>query len=29
MIEDERWRKAAGVEGGPFCYTDNERRMPF
>ena len=29
MIEDERWRKAAGVEGGPFCYTPAERKMPF
>ena len=29
MIENEDWRKAAGVEGGPFCYTDDERLMPF
>jgi len=29
MIEDEEWRKKAGVEGGPFCYTDAERLMPF
>ena len=29
MIEDEDWRAAAGVEGGPFCYTPAERRIPF
>lgn len=29
MIINEEWRKAAGVEGGPFCYTDEERLMPF
>ena len=29
MIQDEDWREAAGVEGGPFCYTDAERLMPF
>ena len=29
MIEDEAWRKEAGVEGGPFCYTPAERLIPF
>ena len=29
MIRDEDWRAAARAEGGPFCYTDAERRMPF
>jgi len=29
MIEDEGWRAAAGVEGGPFCCTPAERLMPF
>lgn len=29
MIENTDWRQAAGVQGGPFCYTDAERRMPF
>jgi hypothetical protein len=29
MIEDTDWRAAAGVEGGPFCYVDSERFMPF
>ena len=29
MITNEAWRKAVGAEGGPFCYTDQERFMPF
>ena len=29
MIEDEEWRAAVQAEGGPFCYTDAERLMPF
>ena len=29
MIEDDDWRAAAGVEGGPFCYTPAERLLPF
>jgi hypothetical protein len=29
MIQNEAWRKAAGVESGPFCYTDLERGIPF
>ena len=29
MIENAAWREAAKVEGGPFCYTDEERLMPF
>jgi len=29
MIEDEDWRKAVSAQGGPFCYTDAERLMPF
>jgi|GEM_PF-3006879 len=29
MILNADWRKAAGVQGGPFCYTDAERLMPF
>ncbi len=29
MIEDAAWRKSAGVDGEPFCYTDAERLMPF
>lgn len=29
MIENEDWREAVGAEGGPFCYTDEERLMPF
>jgi hypothetical protein len=29
MIRNEDWRKAVRAEGGPFCYTDLERRMPF
>lgn len=29
MVEDTDWRAAAGVEGGPFCYTEAERLMPF
>lgn len=29
MILDEDWRAAAGVEGGPFCYTPAERLLPF
>jgi hypothetical protein len=29
LVEDIDWRAAAGVEGGPFCYTEAERLMPF
>ena len=29
MIKNEDWRKAVGAQGGPFCYTDEERLMPF
>ena len=29
MIDNEGWREAVGAEGGPFCYTDDERLMPF
>jgi hypothetical protein len=29
MIENEAWRKEVGAEGGPFCYTPAERKMPF
>ena len=29
MIENESWREAIGAQGGPFCYTDEERLMPF
>lgn len=29
MIEDDDWRAAAGVEGGPFCYIPAERLIPF
>jgi hypothetical protein len=28
-IVDDAWRTAAGVQGGPFCFTDAERLMPF
>ena len=29
MIADDDWRAAVHAEGGPFCYTDAERLMPF
>ena len=29
MILDKDWRRAVGAQGGPFCYTDDERLMPF
>lgn len=29
MILNETWRAAVQAEGGPFCYTDAERPMPF
>ena len=29
MMESEDWREAVGAQGGPFCYTDDERLMPF
>jgi hypothetical protein len=29
MVQDADWRATAGVEGGPFCYTEAERLMPF
>jgi hypothetical protein len=29
MAEDEIWRAAVRADGGPFCYTDAERLMPF
>lgn len=29
LIEDPAWREAVAIEGGPFCYTDLERDMPF
>jgi hypothetical protein len=29
MIEDEAWREAAEVEGGPFCYVPWELDIPF
>ena len=29
MILDKDWREAVGAEGGPFCYVDAERLMPF
>lgn len=28
-ITDEPWRTAAGAQGGPFCYTNAERPLPF
>jgi hypothetical protein len=29
MVNNEDWREAIQAEGGPFCYTPAERRMPF
>ena len=29
LLEDQDWREAVGLEGGPFCYTDLERELPF
>ena len=29
MILDKNWREAVGAQGGPFCYVDAERLMPF
>lgn len=29
LIEDDDWRAAVQAEGGPFCYTDPERLLPF
>lgn len=29
LIEDAPWRATVRAEGGPFCYTDPERLMPF
>lgn len=29
LMKDEEWRIKIGVEGGPFCYTDLERKIPF
>ena len=28
-IESIDWRETVGAQGGPFCYTDEERLMPF
>jgi hypothetical protein len=29
LILDEEWRKAVGIEGGPFCYVPDELDIPF
>ena len=29
MIEREDWRDAVEASGGPFCFTDLERGIPF
>ncbi len=29
MIENAAWRRAVQTDGGPFCYTDDERLLPF
>lgn len=29
LITDQTWREAAGAQDGPFCYTPQERLMPF
>lgn len=29
LMKDPAWCEAVGLAGGPFCYTDAERDMPF
>ncbi len=29
VFENEEMAKQMGVEGGPFCWTDEERLVPF
>lgn len=29
LLNDPEWCEAVGLEGGPFCYTDLARAMPF
>ena len=29
LLKSADWREAVKLEGGPFCYTDFERRMAF
>ena len=29
ITDKPEWRAALGIEGGPFCYTDLEREIPF
>jgi len=29
MVEDEDWRAAVRAQGGPFCYLEPARAMPF
>lgn len=29
MILNQDWRDAVSAKGGPFCYTDEQRLIPF
>ena len=29
LLADEEWKKAVGLEGGPFCYMPHELDIPF
>ena len=29
LMKDPAWCEAVGLVGGPFCYTDAQRDMPF
>jgi hypothetical protein len=29
MIENRDWREAVDAQGGPFCYCEAERLIPF
>ncbi len=29
LMQDEKWQKEIGLEGGPFCYVESELDIPF
>lgn len=29
LLDNEEWKKAVGLKGGPFCYMTLELNVPF
>lgn len=29
LMLSEEWKKAVGLQGGPFCYVESELDIPF